>query len=226
MIVETVQGYSGIVEMPEGYLKGAAERARAAGGLLVVDEVQSGVGRTGRAFWAFESHDVVPDIVVAAKGLGNGFPLGAVIAKRAVAEAMADKFMFHTYGSNPVACAAGREVLRVRQEDKLQSNAAHVGGLSLARLRDLQQRYPVIGDVRGSGLMLALEFVKDRNTKEPDPDLTAEVFEQTRAEGIIMSKSGPHRSVLRLVPPLCLSEVDIEPVIDAFEACLAAATTV
>src|SRR5690606_2535230 len=137
------------------------------GGICVIDEVQSGFGRTGDHFWAFEEHGVVPDIVVMAKGIGNGFPLAAVVAKRAVAESMADKFLFHTYGANPAACAAGRAVLRIIRDELLQANARAVGGLLLERLRALQAKYPLIGDVRGRGLMLAVELVKDRRTKEP-----------------------------------------------------------
>ncbi|MEM7026034.1 MAG: aminotransferase class III-fold pyridoxal phosphate-dependent enzyme, partial [Pseudomonadota bacterium] len=120
MIIEPVQGYGGIVPMPEGYIAGAFERVRASGGVCIIDEVQSGVGRTGDHFWAFEGHGVVPDIVVMAKGIGNGVPLGAVVARREVAECMADKFLFHTYGANPMACAAGRAVLKVMRDEKLQ----------------------------------------------------------------------------------------------------------
>jgi alanine-glyoxylate transaminase/(R)-3-amino-2-methylpropionate-pyruvate transaminase len=222
MIVEPVQGYGGIVEMPVGYLAGAAERIRSAGGVLVVDEVQSGVGRTGESFWAFETHDVVPDIVVIAKGIGNGLPLGAVVAQRQVAESMADKFLFHTYGANPVCCAAGRAVLRVINETGLQRNAREVGRALYQRLAGLKERHAVIGDVRGRGLMLAIELVRDRGSKEPDPVSTARVFELARREGLVLSKSGPFRSVLRLVPPLCLSLQDIEPVADGLDRCFAA----
>jgi len=222
MIVEPVQGYGGIVILPEGYIAGAAERVRAAGGLLIVDEVQSGFARTGDHFWAFEADGVIPDIVVMAKGIGNGFPLGAVVAKREVAEAMADKFLFHTYGANPVACAAGRAVLRVLRNEALQDNARRVGEALLARLRDLQSRYDVIGDVRGRGLMLAIELVKDRQSKVPDPETTARVFEETRRQGLVCSKSGPHRSVLRMVPPLCLAMEDVAPVAEKLERSFAA----
>lgn len=220
MIVEPVQGYSGIVEMPKGYLAGAAERVRSAGGLMVIDEVQSGIGRTGDAFWAFESHDVVPDIAILAKGIGNGYPIGAVVVRRHIAESMADKLMFHTYGSNPMSAAAAREVLRIIKDDKLQENARDVGKLLLDRLHDLKDRFAAVGDVRGKGLMLAIEFVKDRATREPDPDLAAAVFEQTREHGVIVSKSGPHRSVLRLVPPLCLTSGDVDHVADRLEHCI------
>jgi alanine-glyoxylate transaminase/(R)-3-amino-2-methylpropionate-pyruvate transaminase len=217
IFVESVQGYGGIVEMPKGYMAGAAERVRAAGGLYVADEVQSGFGRTGDNMWGFEADGVVPDIVVMAKGIGNGFPLGAVVAKKEIGEAMAGKFMFHTYGANPTSCAAGRAVLKVIREEKTQENARTVGGALLARLKDLQQRHKAIGDVRGRGLMLAIEMVKDRKTKEPDAEVTAAVFENCRAQGLILSKSGPHRSVLRMVPPMCLSIDDVDTVAEGLD---------
>ncbi|TPI63854.1 aspartate aminotransferase family protein [Mesorhizobium sp. B3-1-3] len=216
MIIEPVQGYGGIVPMPAGYIAGAFERVRAAGGVCIIDEVQSGVGRTGDAFWAFESHGVVPDIVVVAKGVGNGIPLGAVIARRAVAESMADKFLFHTYGANPVACAAGRAVLKVMRDERLQENAAKVGGALKERLQELRKDFPLIGDVRGQGLMLAIELVKDRATKEPAPEATLQVFEETRRQGLVASRSGPYRNVIRMCPPLCLSMADLDNVVDSF----------
>ncbi|MBZ9985926.1 aspartate aminotransferase family protein [Mesorhizobium sp. BH1-1-5] len=222
MIIEPVQGYGGIVPIPEGYIAGAFERVRAAGGLCIIDEVQAGVGRTGEAFWSFESHGVVPDIVVVAKGVGNGIPLGAVIAKRAVAETMADKFLFHTYGANPVACAAGRAVLKVMREERLQENARVVGGALKARLEGLKERYPIIGDVRGRGLMLAIELVRNRATKEPAPEETLAVFEETRRNGLVASRSGPYRNVIRMCPPLCLAMADVDDVVDKFERSFAA----
>jgi len=217
MFVESVQGYGGIVEMPPGYMSGAAERVHAAGGLYVADEVQSGFGRTGDHMWGFEADNVIPDIVVMAKGIGNGFPIGAVVAQKHIAAPMAEKFMFHTYGANPTSCAAARAVLQVLREDKLQENAKQVGGALLARLNDLKQRHPAIGDVRGRGLMLAIEMVKDRKTKEPDPETTAAVFEACRESALILSKSGPTRSTLRMVPPLCLSMADVDQVAEGFD---------
>ena len=137
ILVESVQGYGGIIEMPKGYMSGAAERVRAAGGLYIADEVQSGFGRTGDHMWGFEQDGVVPDIVVMAKGIGNGFPLGAVVARKAIGDVMADKFMFHTYGANPTSCAAGRAVLQVIREERTQQNAKAVGAVLLERLQDL-----------------------------------------------------------------------------------------
>lgn len=217
ILVESVQGYGGIIEMPKGYMSGAAERVRAAGGLYIADEVQSGFGRTGDHMWGFEQDGVVPDIVVMAKGIGNGFPLGAVVARKAIGDVMADKFMFHTYGANPTSCAAGRAVLQVIREERTQENARKVGAVLLERLKDLQQRHKAIGDVRGRGLMLAIEMVKDRKTKEPDAGITAAVFEKCRDQGLILSKSGPHRSVLRMVPPMCLSLDDVDQVADGLD---------
>jgi alanine-glyoxylate transaminase/(R)-3-amino-2-methylpropionate-pyruvate transaminase len=217
IFVESIQGYGGIVEMPPGYMKGAAERVRAAGGLYIADEVQSGFGRTGDHMWSFESDDMIPDIVVMAKGIGNGFPLGAVVARKEVAAPMAEKFLFHTYGANPTSCAAGRAVLQVIAEDKVQNNAKTVGAALLERLQDLKQRHGCIGDVRGRGLMMAVELVKDRKTREPDRDTTAAVFEACRDAGLILSKSGPFQSVLRMVPPLCLSMDDIDTVANALD---------
>ncbi|WP_109467165.1 aspartate aminotransferase family protein [Albibacillus kandeliae] len=221
IFVESVQGYGGIIEMPKGYMTGAAERVRAAGGLYIADEVQSGFGRTGDHMWGFEADGVIPDIVVMAKGIGNGFPLAAVVAQKHIAAPMAEKFMFHTYGANPTSCAAGRAVLEVIREDRVQENARVVGAALLERLQDLKQRHAAIGDVRGRGLMLAIEMVKDRKTKEPDAATTSAVFEACRDSGLILSKSGPYQSCLRMVPPLCLSLDDVDTVAEGLDRAFA-----
>ena len=217
IFVESVQGYGGIIEMPKGYMSGAAERVRAAGGLYIADEVQSGFGRTGDHMWGFEADDVIPDIVVMAKGIGNGFPLGAVVAQKHVAAPMAEKFLFHTYGANPTSCAAARAVLQVIREDKVKENAQAVGAALLERLKHLQSRHSSIGDVRGRGLMLAIEMVKDSKTKEPDRETTAAVFEKCREQNLILSKSGPSQSCLRMVPPMCLSMEDVDVVAEGLD---------
>jgi alanine-glyoxylate transaminase/(R)-3-amino-2-methylpropionate-pyruvate transaminase len=217
MLIESIQGYGGVIEMPEGYMRGAAERVRAAGGLLIADEVQTGFGRTGDHMWGFEADGVIPDIVVMAKGIGNGFPLGAVVVQKPVAEPMAERFLFHTYGANPTSCAAARAVLQVIKEEKTQENSRVVGAALLGQLKSLQSRHAAIGDVRGRGLMLAIEMVKDRKTKEPDKEKTSAVFERCREQGIILSKSGPNQSCLRMVPPMCLSLADVEKVAEALD---------
>ncbi len=212
IFVESIQGYGGIVEMPPGYMSGAADRVRAAGGLYIADEVQSGFGRTGAHFWGFEADGVVPDIVVMAKGLGNGFPIGAVVARKEIAAPMAEKFMFHTYGANPTSAAAARAVLAVLRDEGLQENAKQVGAALLERLHDLKDKHSALGDVRGKGLMLAMEMVSDRDSKTPDKATTTDVFEACRDQRIILSKSGPFQSCLRMVPPLCLSMDDVDRV--------------
>jgi alanine-glyoxylate transaminase / (R)-3-amino-2-methylpropionate-pyruvate transaminase len=220
-IVEPIQGYGGIVELPDGYLKAATEKVRARGGIIIVDEVQSGFGRTGDNFWGFEAHGVLPEIVVMAKGIGNGFPLGAVVAKREVAEALAGKFFFNTYGANPMACAAGRAVLRVIDQEGLQQNSLRVGAALRKVLDRLHQKYEIIGDVRSHGLMLAIELVSDRRGKTPAAKETADIFEKTREHGLVVSKSGANRNILRMVPPMCIKESDVAFFEEALDRCFA-----
>lgn len=198
--------------MPPGHMKGAAERVHAAGGLYIADEVQSGFGRTGEHFWGFQADDVVPDIVVMATGLGSGFPIVAVVASKDVSQPMAEKVMFHTYGANPTSAAAARAVLAVLCDEGLQENAAEVGAALLERLHDIKDKYSVIGDVRGKGLMLAIEMAREREAKTPDREAMTEIFEACRDQGIILSKSGQFQSCLRIVRPLCLTKVDVEHV--------------
>lgn len=157
-----------------------------------------------------------------AKGIGNGYPLAALIVKRDIAEAMAKKFYFHTYGANPVSCAAGRAVLHVIKHHKLEQRAQEVGAALLNVLRDLATRHQVIGDVRGRGMMMAVELVKNRDSKEPDPETMARLFEKTREFGLVASKSGAYRNVLRICPPLCTQMEDValfeEAINNSFES--------
>lgn len=220
-IVEPIQGYGGIIELPAGYLRSAVQKVRDQGGICIIDEVQSGFGRTGDNFWGFEAHGIVPEIVVMAKGIGNGFPLGAVVAKREVAESVANKFFFNTYGANPVSCAAGRAVLRVIDQEGLQANSLKVGKRMKAVLERLHQKHEIVGDVRGHGLMLAIELVTDRKSKTPATKETAEIFEKTRENGLVVSKSGTNRNILRMVPPMCIQELDVDRMEDALERSLA-----
>ena len=216
-IVEPIQGYGGVVETPDGYLTAAAAKVRERGGLMIIDEVQSGFGRTGDNFWGFEAHGIVPEIVVMAKGIGNGFPLAAVVAQRHVADALAGKFSFHTYGASPTSCAAGRAVLQVIDEEGLQANSKKVGGQIRKVLDRLHQKHEIIGEVRSHGLMLAIELVTDRKSKTPAAAATADIFEKTREHGLVMSKSGANRNILRMVPPMCIQENDVAQVEHALE---------
>ena len=152
-----------------------------------------------------------------AKGIGNGFPLAAVVARRDVAESLAKKFFFNTYGASPMACAAGRAVLKVIDEEKLQQNSKRVGAALKSVLERLHQKYEIIGEVRAHGLMLAVELVSDRKSKTPAAKETTEIFERTRENGIVVSKSGANRNILRMVPPMCIRMEDVAWVEEALE---------
>lgn len=221
-LFEPVQGFGGVLPLPSGYVERVGEIVRNAGGVLIVDEVQTGFARTGEHFWGYEAYDVVPDIVVMAKGIGNGFPLAAVVSRREIAEAMTHRKFFNTYGSNPVSCAAGRAVLAAIKGENLQENARTVGARMLEILKDLQQQHEIIGDVRGRGLMMGVELVADRETKEPAPAVAAQVNELIRENGVILSKSGAFGNVLRICPPLCISEGDAEPFGEALRSAFTA----
>src|SRR5271154_2018813 len=164
-IAESIQGVGGFVEFPQGYLKQTYEYVRAAGGVCIADEVQVGFGRLGTHFWGFETQDVIPDIVVLGKQIGNASPLAAVVTTAEIAASFANGMeFFSTFGGNPISCAAGLAVLDVLREDKLPENALRVGDHLSKRLRALQEKHAVIGDVRGSGLFLGVDLVRDRDT--------------------------------------------------------------
>src|SRR6266478_3663297 len=166
-IAESIQGVGGTVVFPDGYLKQVYAHVRAAGGLCIADEVQTGFGRTGQHFWGFQLQGVTPDIVTMAKGIGNGCPLAAVVTTPEIAGVLAKRIHFNTFGGNPVVCAMGKAVLEVIEREKLQENSLKMGNHILAGLEKLRAKHRLIGDVRGKGLMLGIELVKDRTTKEP-----------------------------------------------------------
>ncbi|MGE5758808.1 MAG: aspartate aminotransferase family protein, partial [Gemmatimonadota bacterium] len=219
-IAEPIQGVGGVTHGAANYLREAYALAREHGGLCIADEVQTGFGRTGSRYWGFENWGVVPDIVTMAKGIGNGFPLAAVTTRRAIAEALTQRIHFSTYGGNPVSMAAGLAVLEVIEEEGLQRNAGDVGGRLKTGLRELAGQHPLIGDVRGMGLMLGVELVKDRGTKEPAREATMEVMERLRQQGILVGKGGLSGNVLRIKPPLCISAADVDFALEALDQVL------
>jgi alanine-glyoxylate transaminase/(R)-3-amino-2-methylpropionate-pyruvate transaminase len=207
---ESIQGVGGFVEFPQGYLKHAYEHVRAAGGLCIADEVQTGFGRTGTHFWGFETQGVIPDIVTLAKGIGNGAPLAAVVTTPKIAAVMAQKVHFNTFGGNPVVSAIGKAVLEVIEQEKTQENCLKLGTYILAGLEKLKAKHKVIGDVRGKGLMLGIEFVKDRATKAPGREECAQAVENARELGLLLGKGGLWGQTIRFAPPMNITPADAD----------------
>jgi alanine-glyoxylate transaminase/(R)-3-amino-2-methylpropionate-pyruvate transaminase len=217
-IAESIQGVGGVVVFPNGYLKQAYEYTRAAGGVCIADEVQAGFGRTGTHFWGFENQGVIPDIVTMAKGIGNGCPLAAVVTTPAIASTLAKRIHFNTFGGNPVVCAQGKAVLEVIEKEKLQENALKIGNHILSGLEKLKAKHNIIGDVRGKGLMLGIELVKDHTTKEPAKSECAQVMETCKDLGLLLGKGGLYGSVIRFAPPMCVTTADADFMLEAFDA--------
>jgi 4-aminobutyrate aminotransferase-like enzyme len=180
--------------------------------------VQTGLGRIGTHFWAFQQHDVVPDIVVLGKPLGNGYPIGAVITTREIAASFDNGMeFFSTFGGNNVSCAIGLKVLEVVQKENLQAQALTIGERLLKGLRDLQQRHEIISDVRGSGLFLGVELARDRT---PAGAEAARVVNQMRERGILLGTDGPHHNVIKIRPPMPFSKADADLLLTTFEETL------
>jgi len=219
-IAEPIQGVGGVTQGAPNYFREAYAIVREHGGLCIADEVQTGFGRTGEHYWGFENYDVTPDIVTMAKGIGNGTPLAAVTTRREIAEVLARRNHFNTFGGNPVSMAAGLAVLDVIEEEGLQENARVVGGRLSRGLRRLQQRHSLIGDVRGMGLMLGVQLVSDPATRAPATAETLEVLEAARESGVLLGKGGLDGNVLRIKPPLCITAEDVDFALDVLDRVL------
>ncbi|GIF36817.1 4-aminobutyrate aminotransferase [Actinoplanes xinjiangensis] len=221
LIAEPIQGVGGFVHGPDGLL-GAYQKVLGEHGiLLIADEVQTGWGRTGDHFWGYQAHDVTPDLITFAKGIGNGFALGGVVGSASVMNAV-PAISFSTFGGNPISAAAGNAVLDYVLDHDLQGNARRVGAILLGRLRALTHR--IIGQVRGRGLMIGVEFVRP-GTTEPDPAATLRVFDLCRAGGLLVGKGGLHGNVLRIGPPLTLTEEEAREGLTVLADAIAAADT-
>src|ERR1051325_1332504 len=215
-IAEPIMGVGGFITPPKDYFKVVTEIVRRYGGIFICDEVQTGWGRTGDVWCGIEHWDVQPEVMTFAKGMANGAPIGCTTAIPEVA----DKYpglTFSTFGGNPVTCAAALATIRVIEENDLANNARIVGDYLRSKLEELKNKFPVIGDVRGMGLMQAIECVKDRTTKEPDPQSVLRVFEETRRRGVLIGKGGLFENVIRRGPPLVATKADIDQLVTALD---------
>jgi 4-aminobutyrate aminotransferase-like enzyme len=211
-IAEPIQGVGGFITPPPEYFKIAFRIVKKYGGLFIADEVQTGFGRTGKHWFGIEHWEVTPDIITCAKGMGNGVPAGVTITTAELA-ASYQGLTISTFGGNPVTCVAARATIDVIEEENLRENAFSTGGYFRQKLEALQDKYAVIGDVRGKGLMQGLELVKDRKTKEPAPEATTALLERARENGLLAGKGGLYGNVIRLSPMLNISKPDVDEAI-------------
>ena len=221
IIVEPIQGVGGFITPPPEYFRVVSDIVRQHGGIFISDEVQTAWGRTGSKWFGIEHWGVTPDIITGAKGLGNGSPIGVTVARAEVANAVRG-LTISTFGGNPVAATAAKAVLEFVEENKLAANAAEVGSYLRAGLEDLQRKHTFIGEVRGMGLMQALELVKDRSTKEPAPDATAAVMEAAREQRLLIGKGGLYGNVIRISPPLNITRSDVDEFLSRLDRALVA----
>jgi 4-aminobutyrate aminotransferase len=211
-MAEPIQGVGGFITPPPEYFKIVFKIVKKYGGLFIADEVQTGFGRTGKKWFGIEHWEVTPDIITAAKGIANGTPMGATITT----DEIAGKFQgltISTFGGNPVTSVAARATIQVIEEENLLENVHTVGAYFRSKLEGLKEKYTLIGDVRGMGLMQGLELVKDRATKEPAPEATVQLMERARENGLLIGKGGLYGNVLRLSPPLNIAKADVDEAI-------------
>jgi 4-aminobutyrate aminotransferase-like enzyme len=221
-MAESLIGCGGQVIPAPGFHSAAADAVRSAGGVVIADEVQVGFGRVGTHLWAFETQDVVPDIVTLGKPIGNGHPMAAVVTTREIAASF-DTGMeyFNTFGGNPVSCAVGLAVLDVIEVEDLQRHALEVGTRMLDGLDELQKRHPLIGDVRGLGLFIGVEMVRDRESLEPADTEASRVIDEMKTRGFLLSTDGPFHNVLKIKPPMVLTEQDVDEMLESLDEVLA-----
>jgi 4-aminobutyrate aminotransferase len=224
MIAEPIQGVGGFVTPPKEYFPIVAEIVRNHGGIFISDEVQTAWGRTGHKWFGIEQWGVTPDIITSAKGLGNGLPIGLTVARPEVADSLRG-ITISTFGGNPVTNAAAKAVIDFIEDHHLAVNAAVMGAYLRGKLEELREKHPLIGDVRGMGLMQALELVEDRKTKTPAKAATAQLMEAARRNGLLIGKGGLYGNVLRISPPLNIGKADVDQFARALDASFAECAT-
>ncbi len=217
LIAEPIQGVGGFITPPKEYFPIVAEIIRNHGGIFISDEVQSAWGRTGNKWFGIEQWGVTPDIITSAKGLGNGMPIGLTVARPEIADSLRG-VTISTFGGNPVTNAAAKAVIEFVEEHNLASNAATMGCYLRGKLNELKEKYQIIGDVRGMGLMQALELVEDRQNKAPAKAATAQVMEGARRNGLLIGKGGLYGNVLRISPPLNIGKSDIDQFTESLDS--------
>jgi 4-aminobutyrate aminotransferase len=222
-IAEPIQGVGGFVTPPKEYFKIVEKIVRNHGGVFISDEVQTGWGRTGNRWFGIEHWGVTPDIITSAKSMGNGMPIGLTVARAEVADGLKGASI-STFGGNPVTTTAAKAVIDFIDDHKLMINAAEMGAYLRAKLEEMQAKYPLIGDVRGMGLMQAVELVEDRETRTPAPEATAALMEMARENRLLIGKGGMYGNVIRITPPLNIAKSDIDDFALRFEASLARVT--
>lgn len=218
-IAEPIQGVGGFITPPPEYFKMVFKIVKKYGGLFIADEVQTGFGRTGKKWFGIEQWEVTPDIITCAKGMGNGVPIGATITTAELANAF-QGLTISTFGGNPVTSVAARATIQVIEEEQLLENSHTMGKYFREKLEGLKDKHPLIGDVRGMGLMQALELVKDRQTKEPAPEAATQLMERTRAHGLLIGKGGLYGNVMRLAPMLNIGKADVDEAIKILDMAL------
>lgn len=220
-IAESLPSVGGQIVLPDGYLNLVYEAVHKAGGLCIADEVQTGYGRIGTNFWGFQRYGVVPDIVVLGKPIGNGHPIGAVITTREIADSFDNGMeFFSTFGGNNVSCAIGRVVIDVVVDEQLQSHAEKVGREMLTGLSELKRRHELVGDIRGSGLFLGVELIKNRETLEPATTEANLIVNKLREAGILIGTDGPFHNVLKIRPPMPFNMQDGERLVESLDRAL------
>ncbi len=221
-IAESLPSSAGQIVLPDGYLKSAYAAARAAGALVIADEVQIGFGRVGTHMWAFDSHGAVPDIVTMGKPIGNGHPMAAMVTTREIADAFFNGMeYFNTFGGNPVSCAVGLKVLEILERDHLLANATRLGKSLIARMTKLMEKHDRIGDVRGQGLMLGIELVEDRKSKAPATDYAGRIVEKCRQLGVLLGTDGPYDNVIKMRPGMILTDANADYLMQVLETAFA-----
>jgi len=215
-MAEPILGVGGFIVPPPGYFEAAVAVARKAGGLFIADEVQTAWGRTGTKWFGIEHWDVEPDIMTSAKGMANGAPIGWTIARSEIADSFPG-LTFSTFGGNPVSTAAALATIKVIEDQNLRQNSADVGSYFRSKLEELKDKYEVIGDVRGLGLMQGIEVVTDKKSKEPNGAAVLQVFEETKARGVLIGKGGLYGNVIRTGLPLIANRSHVDELIEALD---------